>query len=409
MARISGPWILLAGTIILMLSVPTCASREERRDPETRRIRLKYIGDCLAVQTPTLAFQVDPLISLRLVPSSIQELAVDLAGIRRYMRLYMPRNLHNLVDTTDVVMLSNSAADYFTADWLNWISEGTEAHGLGLVMIGGLSSFGGYEGYIVYPDWGRTRVGELLPVDTIRIGGVDGHFDFAFRIRPVKEDDPFVSAFDWRRGPPFYSLNLASAKLGSTLLGVSNPLEHPLLVYWEVGRGSAFAFTSTWGNPWGNDFIRWEYFGDFSAGMAYYSAGLQIPDPAIVHRIRLLFEEFEVRRGVVRSVLDFVERLGGGTGRVQGRLDQLVLAKAGAEDSYIAQDYPACIEQMRALLGEISGVADAALRAKDAAFVWIYATEWCAVTGTLFASGYFLFYVMMGRRIYREAGSTRMG
>ncbi len=400
---------LLIGVFLLFLACHSCSSREERRDPESNRMRLKYIGDCLAVQTPTMAFEVDPLISLKLVPSSIQELAVDLSGIRRYMRLYMPRNLRNLVDTTDVVMLSNSAADYFTGDWLKWISEGTEDHGLGLTMIGGLSSFGGFDGYIVYPDWGQTSVGALLPVETMRIGGLDGHLEFTFKLDPRMEDDPLISAFEWKKGPPFNAINLVSDKPGSDLLAVSEPLGHPLIVYWEAGRGSALAFTSTWGSPWGNDFVRWEYFGDFSADLAYYSAGLEIPDPVVVHQIRLLFEDFELSREIVRCVMDFVEKLGGGTAGVQRLFDDLLLRKREAEETYIEQDYPACVSQMEVLLDEMEEVSEAALRAKDSAFVWIYTIEWLTVTAAIFLPGYFLYYVMIGRRLYKGVRSTRTG
>jgi uncharacterized membrane protein len=352
---------------------------------------------------------VDPLISLKLVPSSIQELAVDLSGIKRYMRLYMPRNLRNLIETTDVVMLSNSAANYFTAEWLSWIGEGTEDHGLGLTMIGGLSSFGGFDGYIYYPDWGQTRVGELLPVETMRVNGLDGHLEFTFKLGPRMEDDGLMSAFDWRLGPPFHAINLVSDRPGSRLLAVSEPLEHPLIVYWEVGLGSALALTSTWGNPWGNDFVRWEYFGDFSADVAYYSAGLEIPDPVVVHRIRLLFEDFALSKEIVRSVMDFVEKLGGGTPKVQKLLDDLLLRKREAEEAYIDQDYPTCVSRMEVLLEEMEGVSEAALRAKDSAFVWIYAIEWLTVTGTVFLSGYFLYYVMIGRCLYKGVRSTRTG
>jgi len=404
-----GASILIIGAVLLVLASEPCIQREERRDPISRRIRLKYIGDCLAFQTPTLAFQVDPLLSLQLVPSSIQELAVDLSEIRRYMRLYMPRNLRNLVDTTDVVMLSNSAADYFTADWLRWISRGTESSGLGLIMIGGLSSFGGFDGYVVYPDWGRTEVGDLLPVETVRIGGLDGHIDFAFKLAPRRAEDPLISAFDWTRGPNFFAINVVSARTGSDLLAVSDPQGHPLIAYWEVGEGSALAFTSTWGNPWGNDFFRWEYFGDFSADLVYYSAGLEIPDPEVVHRIRLILEDFEISRGIVRSVIDFVDRLGGGTGRVQGLYDDLLLRKTEAEEAYIDQEYVSCLDQMNVLLDEMKGVSDAAIRAKDAAFVWIYLIEWCAVTGAVFLSGYFLYYAMVRRGLYRRVRSTRTG
>jgi len=234
--------------LILVLLPLAGGSREPRRDPQSHRIRLMYIGDCLAIQTPTKAMELDPLISVRLVPASLQEWAVEQKDIRRYMRLYMPRTLQDLIGTTDVVMLSNSAADYFRPDWIHWIAIGTE-QGMGFMMIGGYCSFGGYQ----YPDWGPTRVGALLPVETVP----SGIRSDAFRLEPVVQDDPLLSVFDWKRGPIFFGINLVSLKPGARLMAVANPQDWPLLAYQEVGRGSALAFMSTWGTSWGDEFVKW--------------------------------------------------------------------------------------------------------------------------------------------------------
>ena len=397
-------WALFSLFLLLLLVGPA-TGREPRRDPQTGKIRLKYIGDCLAVQTPTRGLGLDPLISLSLIPSSIQEWAVDLKDIRRYMRLYMPRNLEHLAGETDVVMLSNSAADYFRPEWLRWMSTATQ-DGMGLVMIGGLSSFGGYNGYIVYPDWGQTEIGIILPVDTIRVND-NGAYDFAFRLLPHMEDDPLMSAFDWGRGPYFFSINRASMKPGAKKIAITDPEERPLLAYQEVGTGSVLAFLSTWGNPWGNEFVRWEYFVDFSADMAYYSAGLEIPDPAIVHEIRLLFEEYLLAQEIARSILDFVDKLGGSVSRVQEKMDALVMRREGADELYIQQDYPGCQEEMVTLIEEMKPISDDALRAKNSAFLWIYVIEWSSVTATVFLSGYFLYSTMIRRRLFRQVSSTR--
>jgi hypothetical protein len=104
-----------------------------------------------------------------------------------------------------------------------------------------------------------------------------------------------------------------------------------------------------------------------------------------------------------------VEKLGGGTAGVQELFDGLLLRKREAEETYIEQDYPACVSQMEAVLEEMGVVSEAALRAKDSAFIWIYAIEWLTVTATVFLSGYFLYYVMIGRRLYRGVRSTRTG
>jgi predicted DNA-binding protein len=379
---------------------------EPRRDPETQRIRLKYIGDCLAVQTPRIAYQTDPLIAPTLVPSSIQEWAVDLTEIKRYMRLYMPRSSSHLVGGTDVVMLSNSAADYFQPSWLTWIADGTEDPGLGLVMVGGLSSFGGFNGYVVYPDWGQTQVGRILPVEMVTVEG-DGHKDFTFRLVPSAQDEPLVTSFDWDRGPLFFSLNTVSARPGARVIATSRPEELVLLAYQDVGKGSSLAFTTTWGNPWGNEFFRWEFFPDFCADLVYHSAGIEIPNPVVVHEIRILFEEHYLAQDVVRSIVDFADRMGGRTTRVQKLLDDLDSSRGRVDGLYIEQAYEACIGEMEALLLDLDGVAEEAIQAKNAAFLWIYVIEWSGVTATLFLSGYFLYAVMIRRRLYKQVGMTQ--
>lgn len=388
----------LFALVLLILISPAIEGREERRDPGSGRIRLKYIGDCLAVQTPTRGMELDPLISLSLVPSSIQEWAVDVNQIKRYMRLYMPRTLEHLMSTTDVIMLSNTAADYFRDEWIHWMADSAQG-GLGLSMVGGYCSFGGYG----YPDWGPTAVGAILPVETI----TGGKRDFAFRLSPVEEID-LLSIFDWERGPFFFAINQVKVRPGARPLATTDPEDRPLMAYQEVGAGSVLAFMTTWGLPWGDEFVRWEYFVDFSADMVYHCAGLEIPDPVIVHEIRILFDEFQLAEGLVRSILEFVGSLGGQVDRVQTSLDDLVLARGDAERLYIEQDYQGCLEAISGLVEEMSTLDEAAMKAKDAAFLWIYLTEWSAVTATVTISGYLLFVVMMRRKFYREVSSTRI-
>ncbi len=384
---------------ILFVLVPEGLAREPRRDASSGRIRLKYIGDCLAVQTPTRGLQLDPLISLGLVPASIQEWAVDDSQINRFMRLYMPRTLRHLLDTTDVVMLSNTPTYYFRPEWITWIASASE-EGIGLQMIGGYCSFGGYG----YPDWGPTAVGELLPVETIP---ANSKRDFAFHLRPVAKNDPLLSAFDWESGPLLFAINNVNPRQGAKLLADTQPEDRPLLAYQDVGKGSVLAFMSTWGRPWGDDLVRWEYFIDFSADMVYYSAGLEIPDPSIVHQIRMLFERYELGRMMVLSVLDFVDRMGGSAPKVHDSLANLDLRRAQAEELYRDQDYPGCVDEITRLVEEMEPLNIAAIRAKDAAFLWIYAAEWLVITSAASLAGWVLWALMIRRARYRLVAITR--
>ena len=42
------------------------------------------------------------------------------------------------------------------------------------------------------------------------------------------------------------------------------------------------------------------------------------------------------------------------------------------------------------------------------ALVWIYVTEWIAVTGTSMLAGFLLWSLMVRRRLYREVTTTRL-
>jgi hypothetical protein len=224
----------------------------------------------------------------------------------------------------------------------------------------------------------------------------------------VDEDNPLLSVFDWEKGPHFFALNTVNRRQGATVLARSDPEERLLMTYWEIGEGSVLAFLSTWGLPWGNELVRWEYFVDFSADMVYYSAGIGIPDPVIVHEIRMLFEDFHLAKSLVSSILEFVEMLGGGPSEVRQTFEALVQRRSEAEDLYIEQDYTSCQQEMSTLVEEMNSLNEAAVRAKDAAFFWIYLTEWSAITGTLMFSGYILYAVMIRRMLYKEVVSSRL-
>jgi len=142
--------------------------------------------------------------------------------------------------------------------------------------------------------------------------------------------------------------------------------------------------------------------------MVYYSAGLEVPDPVVVHQIRTLFYHFDVQEKMVRSILDFVEMMGGKAAKVQNSLDDLLKERVDAERLYVEQDYTLCREKMSQMVEEIASLDEAAVRAKNAAFLWVYLTEWSTVTATSILSGYLLYLAMIRRRFYREVASTRI-
>ena len=64
---------------------------------------------------------------------------------------------------------------------------------------------------------------------------------------------------------------------------------------------------------------------------------------------------------------------------------------------------------MAALLKKIRELEDLAMAIKDKALLWIYFTEWLVVTATMLLSGSALWHIMVRRKLYREAKTTRFG
>jgi len=77
------------------------------------------------------------------------------------------------------------------------------------------------------------------------------------------------------------------------------------------------------------------------------------------------------------------------------------------EEQYREQDYPGCAEELLSLVEEMEPLNLAAIKAKDAAFLWIYAIEWLSVTSTASLSGWVLWALMMRRARYRAVATTR--
>jgi len=55
----------------------------------------------------------------------------------------------------------------------------------------------------------------------------------------------------------------------------------------------------------------------------------------------------------------------------------------------------------------VERIEEAAMRLKDRALLWVYVTEWCAVSGTLLVSGLVVYSLLVRRKLYREVVVTR--
>jgi len=243
-----GRGALLAGTVLMFVCLSTFASAEgPSRSP---RVRVLYTGDPISMHyvTPYTFMRVEPLVEVTPVIASsiVASYAFGLQGpdmIRRSIRLYMPRTYKSLVDSYDVIILSDSSVAVFTPKQIHWFAQSVREDGLGLVMAGGVESY-------QLGAWDQTEVAKILPVDCLPDSTGPG-FAQIFDV-----EDEFLDSIPWKglKEIGFGGSNKARTREWAkelAVLKVSAGGGNPMMVVGDVGKGRTFAFTPDW--TWGGE------------------------------------------------------------------------------------------------------------------------------------------------------------
>jgi len=393
-----------------LLSCGLSSAQEGRRDPQTGRIRLIYIGDAILTRNPAYIYRSDPTFVGTLIPACLDDLLGQgwkISDVHRYMRQYMPKTFEQMRDSLDVILLSDVHLLNFRPEEVVWMERCVREAGLGLIMVGGYESFGGWAGYA---SWDGTAVADALPVEFHTGGRADSD---AFRVKVVDPENELMKYLPWERCPPFYGLNIVAVKQGADelarLVGMVKG-EFPFLDAWDYHQGRTIAFTSDWTPAWGESFCLWDYYLDFAADVGMYASRVPVPrDVALVHTIRGKFFGLTNQRALLTSLFIFVESFGGSSAKLDSHMAQIDQTVRAAEAAYIRQDYDAALSLLKEAEQAVDELEKEAVKLKDAAMMWVYLAEWLAVTGTLLICGVVLWVVMVRRRLYREVRMTRAG
>ncbi len=374
---------------------------------EGTRVSVIYAGDPFPGITPYVHMKVEPFLRVTPIQASRDHYAgISSEDIRRAIRIYMPRRYEDLVADYEVVILSDANVNSFTNKHLLWFRESVKEEGMGLSMMGGHESFGGSTGH---PDWGKTPVGDALPVDTQPDQYMDG------KVTILKEDNPFISSLPWRPDLPFlqeYASNIVNRRPSTQVLAIdtidNTGYDNPFFSTWKYGQGRTFAMTGDWTPGGGIQFLRWDYVPDFATNLMLYCSQRPIPqDIELVHNVRFGLEQLAYQRALMDSLIDFVERFGAKPDRILERLTDFDTKRQEVIDLYLEQEF----EEVRSLMDEASGLLEeankVAERVKSEALFWVYVSEWLAVTATFLISGLLVWSLMIRRSLYREVSTTR--
>ncbi|MBU7004737.1 MAG: hypothetical protein HXS50_04170 [Theionarchaea archaeon] len=338
------------------------------------------------------------------VLSPIQAVSTEEA-VRRMVRLYMPRTYSDLSTRFDALVFWHANRLAFTDRNIEMLARGIEEAGIGMLMFGGWESFGGYSSF--GSPWGDSHLGRLLPTNDVLGGWID---DGQFVID--QEDNEFISSLSWKptrnfnvRGTCHH--NIVTVKPGADQLAhLVNRVQpdHPGMVTWKLGGGSrVFAFLVEVFH-----FYYWEYFTDLGANLAIYIDGRPVPqDLELVHMVRAKIQQISTRRSLLMGLVEFCESFGANTEQLMVKVDEVELAMARATPQYLDMQFGESLETFDQVDEMVKEVEVIAIEVKNRALFWVYVVEWLAVTGTLMASGFVLWSVMIRRRLYRRVRATR--
>jgi uncharacterized membrane protein len=396
--------------LFLILFPGITVGKELRRDPDTGRIRVMYIGAPFTTYCPYTVFKSDPL----LLTTPISGMAwLDSTIVKRALRLYMPRNRREY-SNYDVVGLDDATYEHFSPNTLIWMRDSLLEEGLGFYMGGGSGSFGGWVNYL---NWGHTPLQEVMPVECI-----PDRVEFSVN-KVIRFDDEFIRSVPWEEFENhnvFGSYNIVTLKQGAVQLSELSPVgggrTDPGWTWWDVGNGRFFAsptgFRGTLAGGTtsaGVSFIYWKHYPDFVSNMVYFCAGFVPPsDIHLLHTTRSKFREVDYHRQMVIGTIEFVSKFGAVLDRVDEKLGEVEESVGQAKQSFIDLELAESLEEIEHALTLLGEADDLAIKAKHKALFWVYVTEWLVVTATLLVFGSVLWGLMVRRKLYKQVHATRI-
>lgn len=395
--------------VILSILIPVqVACREQKRDPQTGKIRILYYGDAFAGPSPYPVYANDPLTTIVPIKASGFHYATSI--IKRHMRTYMPRTETKLCTGYDMIVISDANVQSFRSDYFTWFRNAVIDNGLGLVMIGGLETFGAVPNYP--GSWGETIVAEALPVECLaeKWENKDG------RLEINQPDNVFIRSLpfeDIGGFGVFHGCNIVRKREGVTPLSyydvISTTDRHPLFCFWEVGEGASYAMTADWTPAGGINFLRWANYADYALNLAIYVTGGRIPeDISLVYEARRLMQDYRNQRQTLDSVIEFVSKFGANMAPAERILGEAESIRSIGDRSYLDGEMADSIGYLSEALDTLASASEKAYDLRDEALLWVYLTEWLVVASTGMVCGFILWTVMVRRKIYREVGETRL-
>ncbi len=392
----------MAVGILLLLGLHPCPSQRVGAGGKVSVLCMGDVGHVGRYNSYSI-IQEDPAIDVTFVLARSDMIKGGFDEAVRHLRVYMPRTRDDLVQNYESIILSDCDNKVFKPEWISWMADGVEVDGMGLLTLGSVV----YRGAGDF-DWVSTALGRVLPVT---VDPVNRFLNGLFYVRILDSDEELMQALPWEKSPPLANLNNQIPREGSREWAglVGGDQIFPLMTFWNIGEGTTLSFATAFPagtRAWANN---WDLFPQAMMYLVYRVVGKTLPkDPYLFKRVMIEFIEYNQMRSVAGSMLDWVEKFGGNPKKLRDELEAVNGIREAAEDAYLGGSFEEALTILDRARAEHIRIREEATRAKDEALFWVYVTEWCALMGTLMVSSYVLWSLMVRRRLYREAGVSRL-
>jgi hypothetical protein len=183
----------------------------------------------------------------------------------------------------------------------------------------------------------------------------------------------------------------------------------PHSMYWEYGNATTWTHHDMLGGDAYWQPTRNPYSMDMVLAEMMFATGRELPkDVVLVHQLRGRFANYIATRGFIYSLLDFIDKFGASGTPIITKAQAISGDAEEGERQYLAQEYEDSFASMDEAISQMEALRSEAMRLKDRALVWVYVTEWLAVSSVSLLAGFAIWTLMVQRRLYREVAVTRL-
>jgi hypothetical protein len=183
---------------------------------------------------------------------------------------------------------------------------------------------------------------------------------------------------------------------------------NPYWTTWDVGEGLSLAQSSDWTPAGGSVLMRWPYYPDYAVNLMIFLSQNPIPTEVdLIHRLRGKYLDYRSTKRYLLSIMDFAEKLGANMAPVYNVITSADDKYDLSVTDYIDYDFEGARDLIESSVEDLQDASGLAFKLKDQVMFWIYLIEWSVLTATLIIAGSVVWTLMVRRRLYKEAESTR--